>query len=95
MKVENIKLPDFSHSLEKANEKDAVSFKEFLRESLEKVAEIEKEATKEVERLAKNEFEDLHSVMIALEKADLTFQLMMQIRNKIITAYEEIMRMQV
>jgi flagellar hook-basal body complex protein FliE len=33
--------------------------------------------------------------MIAIEKADATFQLMMQIRNKIINAYEEIMRMQV
>ncbi len=33
--------------------------------------------------------------MIAVEKADMTFQLMMQIRNKIISAYEEIMRMQV
>jgi flagellar hook-basal body complex protein FliE len=33
--------------------------------------------------------------MIAIEKADLTFQLMMQVRNKIISAYEEIMRMQV
>ena len=33
--------------------------------------------------------------MIAIEKADLSFQMMMQIRNKIICAYEEIMRMQV
>jgi len=41
------------------------------------------------------ETQDIHNTMIAIEKADLTFQLMMQVRNKIISAYEEIMRMQV
>ena len=38
---------------------------------------------------------DLHSVMLALEKADLSFQMMMQVRNKFVQAYQEIMRMQV
>jgi len=41
------------------------------------------------------ENKDIHTTMIAVEKADMTFQLMMQIRNKITSAYEEIMRMQV
>lgn len=38
--------------------------------------------------------EVLHSAMIAVEKADLSFQLMMQVRNKIVSAYQEISRMQ-
>jgi flagellar hook-basal body complex protein FliE len=46
-------------------------------------------------KLAKMETQDIHNTMIAIEKADLTFQLMMQVRNKIISAYEDIMRMQV
>ena len=37
---------------------------------------------------------DVHSAMIAVEKADLSFQLMMQVRNKIVSAYQEISRMQ-
>jgi flagellar hook-basal body complex protein FliE len=37
---------------------------------------------------------NLHETMIALEKADVSFQLMLQVRNKIVGAYEEIMRMQ-
>ena len=37
---------------------------------------------------------DVHSALIAVEKADLSFQLMMQVRNKIVSAYEEISRMQ-
>jgi len=59
------------------------------------VGELEKEADNEVQKLAKMETQDIHNTMIAVEKADLTFQMMMQIRNKIISAYEEIMRMQV
>ena len=37
---------------------------------------------------------DVHSALIAVEKADLSFQLMMQVRNKIVSAYQEIARMQ-
>jgi flagellar hook-basal body complex protein FliE len=37
--------------------------------------------------------EDLHSALLAVEKADLSFQLMMQVRNKIVQAYQDIARM--
>jgi len=37
----------------------------------------------------------LHDTMLALEKADLSFRLMMQVRNKIVEAYQEVIRMQV
>jgi len=37
---------------------------------------------------------DVHTAMIAVEKADLSFQLMMQVRNKVVQAYQEISRMQ-
>lgn len=75
--------------------KSTGSFSEVLKDSLHKVAQLEKDADREVEKLAKMESQDIHNTMIAIEKADLSFQLMMQIRNKIINAYEEIMRMQV
>jgi flagellar hook-basal body complex protein FliE len=42
-----------------------------------------------------NDDTDLHSVMMALEKADVSFQMMMQVRNKIVAAYQEIMKTQV
>ena len=38
---------------------------------------------------------DIHGTMLALEKADLSMRLMLQIRNKLVNAYEEVMRMQV
>jgi len=78
-----------------AKAKGGSSFVDLLKDSISKVGELEKEADKEVEKLAKAESQDISSTMIAIEKADLTFQMMMQIRNKIITAYEEIMRIQV
>ena len=41
------------------------------------------------------EVEDVHTAMIAMQKADLSFQLLMQVRNKLVEAYREVMRMQV
>lgn len=76
-------------------QKGKTSFSEILKDSIQKVGELEKNADQEAIKLAKMETQDIHNTMIAIEKADLTFQLMMQVRNKIIGAYEEIMRMQV
>ncbi|MBP8105834.1 MAG: flagellar hook-basal body complex protein FliE, partial [Nitrospira sp.] len=38
---------------------------------------------------------NIHQTMVALQQADVSFQLMMQVRNKLVTAYEEIQRMQI
>jgi flagellar hook-basal body complex protein FliE len=48
-----------------------------------------------VRRLALGEADSLHHVMINLEKAKLSFELVMQVRNKMLDAYQDIMRMQV
>ena len=47
-----------------------------------------------IANLAAGKQKDIHATMIALEKADVAFQLLMQVRNKIISAYETVMRMQ-
>src|SRR2546429_661405 len=56
--------------------------------------DVEKGSQGELQKFLSNE-SDLHSVMIALEKADLSFQVMMQVRNKIVQAYQELMKSQV
>ena len=48
-----------------------------------------------LEKLATGEFNNLHDVMISLEKAKLSFQLALQVRNKLLEGYQEIMRMQI
>jgi flagellar hook-basal body complex protein FliE len=52
-------------------------------------------ADADLERLATGDVESLHRVMINLEEARLSFQLLMQVRNRALEAYQEIMRMQI
>jgi flagellar hook-basal body complex protein FliE len=70
------------------------SFGNLLNEAIQQVNDVENTSQGELKKYLSNE-SDLHSVMIALEKADLSFQLMMQVRNKIVQAYQEIMKSQV
>jgi flagellar hook-basal body complex protein FliE len=70
------------------------SFGNLLKEAIQQVNDVEKGSQGELQKYLSNE-SDLHSVMIALEKADLSFQTMMQVRNKIVQAYQEIMKSQV
>ncbi len=95
MKVERVVLDNFMQNEGPRVEKASTSFSEILKDSINKVGELEKDATEQTEQLVRMEGQDIHNTMIAVEKADLSFQLMMQIRNKIISAYEEIMRIQV
>ncbi len=96
MKIESFNLGQLTATPPRREEKvSGASFGDVLKESINKVTALEKDANTEIEKLAKMENKDIHNTMLAIEKADLSFQLMMQVRNKIITAYEEIMRMQV
>jgi flagellar hook-basal body complex protein FliE len=95
MKVEKVILDRFMQNDAPRVEKTNTSFSEILKDSINKVGELQKDANEQTEKLVKMEGQDIHNTMIAVEKADLSFQLMMQIRNKIINAYEEIMKIQV
>jgi len=71
------------------------SFGEALSGAIGKVSELRNEADRAVHELTAGDNKDIHQTMIAMEKADISFRLMMQVRNKIITAYQEVMRMPV
>jgi flagellar hook-basal body complex protein FliE len=73
----------------------AVSFGEMLKGSLDQVTRLQHEADASIADLATGRKTDIHETMIAVEKASVSFELVMQIRNKVITAYETIMRMPV
>ena len=70
------------------------SFQETLKDSMEKVNKLQKEADEAVKKLATGQGGNIQDTMLAIEKADISFRMMMQIRNKIVEAYEEIWRMQ-
>ncbi len=78
----------------KAAPKDSgENFEILLKEAVSKVNTVQNEAEKAIQELAGGG--DISSAVIAMEKADLSFQVMIQVRNKLISAYEEIMRLQV
>ena len=71
------------------------SFGQMLKSSLEQVNRLQNEADTSIDNLANGTQTDIHQTMIAVEKAEVSFELLMQIRNKLIAAYEQIMRMPV
>lgn len=71
------------------------SFKDVFSDALNKVNDLQNNADDMKVKLATGEVNDIHTVMIASEKASLALQLTVQIRNKLVDAYQEIMRMQV
>ena len=70
------------------------SFSDTLRDALNEMGDLESQADSQVAGLLEGSGADVHSALIAVEKADLSFQLMLQVRNKIVSAYQEISRMQ-
>ena len=74
---------------------DGPSFSDVLKKTIEDVSGLEQEADKAIAALASGKSDNLHEAMIALQKADLSFKAMMEIRDKLINAYKEIMRMPV
>ncbi len=74
---------------------ETISFSDFLKESIGRVRAYENEVNEYDIKIASGEMENIHEAMIATQKADITLQLTMQIRNKVLEAYREIMRMQI
>lgn len=70
-------------------------FAEALKTAVSQVNDAQLASNSAIEKLQTGESRDLHEVMISMEKADISMRLMMQVRNKVIDAYQEIMRMQV
>jgi flagellar hook-basal body complex protein FliE len=69
-------------------------FSSSLTDAIDQVEQVHTDAQQQVKQLLQGDRQDVHNVMIAVEKADVAFQLMMQVRNKIVNAYEEISKLQ-
>jgi flagellar hook-basal body complex protein FliE len=70
-------------------------FGSVVKDAVESLAKSQSTAEKETAMAVTGESPDLHRTIIALQTADLSFQFALQVRNKVVGAYEEIMRMQV
>ncbi len=79
-----------------AEEITRVDFNEKLKAAVDQVNNVQQVADKLSMQFVSGESNtDLHEVMISLQKANVSFQSMVQVRNKLVTAYQEIMNMQV
>ena len=66
-----------------------------MTKALDRVDQVQKASDAQVEAFIAGETENTHEVMIAMNQAELHFQLLTEVRNKLLEGYQEIMRMQV
>jgi len=80
-----------SHSGE---EKGSGNFVKSLQDAMSEVGDLQNQADTRVNQLLTGNGQDVHSAMIAVEKASLAFDMMVQVRNKIVQAYQQVSGMQ-
>lgn len=73
---------------------DGVNFGDILKQAMQEVDAAQHTATQEARNLMTGEATDMHSAILAVQKADVSFQMMMAVRSKLLDAYREVMRMQ-
>lgn len=72
-----------------------LTFGQILRQKLQEVSDLQKQADQLTSQFLAGGNVELHQVMLAVEQAGLALQLTMQVRNKLVEAYQEIARMQI
>ncbi|HEX7509981.1 MAG TPA: flagellar hook-basal body complex protein FliE [Chitinivibrionales bacterium] len=85
-------LPD-KVSKPQSTGKDVPSFKDTLSTFMKDVNSMQLKADESITKMAAGEITDVHQVMNAVEEANTAFNMMMEIRNKVMDAYQEVMRM--
>ncbi len=74
---------------------DTQTFLGMLRQSVDQVNQHQHQADHAVKEMVAGRNKNIHETLLAVERADASLKLMMQVRNKILDAYREIMRMQI
>ncbi|MCU1232543.1 MAG: flagellar hook-basal body complex subunit FliE [Candidatus Solibacter sp.] len=90
--VSGVALPDLIRPAGQSSTPGA--FQEVLSGAIQKVESFGQNASASVERFLSGENEELHTTILATQQAELSMELFMQARNKVVSAYQEIMRMQ-
>lgn len=84
---------DHEENIKKADK--GISFSNVLKDALNDVNKMQVDSKEEKSLLALGELDNLHDLSIISEKADVSLQVAMSIRNKVVEAYKEIMRIQI
>ena len=88
----NLQQPGASQGL--GTDEGGGDFGSVLKTAINQVEQLHTDAEQQMTQLLKGDRGDTQNVMIAVEKADIAFQLMMQVRNKIVNAYQQVSQMQ-
>jgi len=97
----NLRIDDIRQQLEDINlkskintpsEKPSVSFDSILKDAVSGVNQDQLKAEKSINDYVSGKDTNLHNTLLSLEKADISFKMMMQVRGKLMEAYQQIMR---
>jgi flagellar hook-basal body complex protein FliE len=92
LKIENLQHVPVSNN-GNVKQKGSAEFAEVMKGAINNVDKMEREANRSIVGLLQGKA-DIHETMVAIQKADISMRLLLTIRNKVIDAYREIMRMQ-
>jgi flagellar hook-basal body complex protein FliE len=94
--IQGLPLPQPNVDLGSATPKQesgGPGFLDTLKSAVNQMNDLQSQADSQVAGMLNGDGQDVHSAMIAVEKANLSFELMVQVRNKIVSAYQEVSRM--
>ncbi len=74
---------------------DLPSFSGIMKNVIKDVDDLHKTAEETTEKLITGELKDVHQVVVAMKEAQISFRLLMEVRNKMVEAYKEVMKTQV
>jgi flagellar hook-basal body complex protein FliE len=95
LSIQPISAPTLPGSIRPAGESPSGSgFQDIFSGAIGQVESMRQQASATVEKFLSGESEDLHTVALATQQADLAFEMFQQVRNKVVGAYQEIMKMQ-
>ena len=88
-------LPEMKPSETQKTKASSTPFSDYVHKSLADVNRQMLAADQAIDDLASGKHQDIHKTMISMQKAEISFELVMQIRNKLMTAFDEIRRMSI
>jgi flagellar hook-basal body complex protein FliE len=77
-----------------AEKSSGEAFQSVLTDAIQRVEQFNLQSDQATSRFLRGEDEELHSVVLAGQRADVAFEMFLGVRNKVVSAYQEIMRMQ-
>ena len=94
-KVSGLSTADLLGKSNANKQADGAGFADALKKSLEDVNEMQQAGEKAMSDLATGQVKDLHQAALAIDKAEISMKLMLEVRNKALSAYKEISRTQI